>query len=95
MNDIPDTVLVTQYHLRDVIFLSVLWSLYSSFYGQASTVAFGIIDSVKTLISKLHFNQLKLNSIFRTNLIPIMTVNDGVAPDNQRIPATVFQNVFF
>ena len=25
-----------------------LWTLYSSFHGQASTVAFGIIDPVKT-----------------------------------------------
>ena len=36
-----------------------LWTLYSSFHGQASTVAFGIIDPVKTLsYDVLNYNNI-------------------------------------
>ena len=47
-----------------------LWTLYSSFHGQASTVAFGIIDPVKTICLQLLNNELYFVAIriFTCNL---------------------------
>lgn len=57
-------MLLTQLIVKGMLFLSFLWSLYSSIPGHASPVAFGYLFSVKTSLSlvylKINFLMLKI-----------------------------------
>ncbi|MDD4694708.1 MAG: hypothetical protein PHD88_10070, partial [Firmicutes bacterium] len=49
--DILDTVVSVQYHDKDVIFLSFLWTLYLSIQRQASSVVLRKASLAKTLFA--------------------------------------------